>query len=120
LVELTESSSPNAKWATNGRQIAAITKDEQTEALHEVLFGVDITAWGWFWLVFGVLQFVTAWLIYVRSPVGQTLRLIWAFIIASLSVFMIFVAPIWALVAMGLSGTVIWALTAFPEDFGEA
>jgi hypothetical protein len=100
--------------------IAAITEDEQTEALHEVLFGVDITAWGWFWLILGVLQVVTAWLIYVRSPVGQTLGLIWAFIIAWLSVFMIFVAPIWALVVMGLSVTVIWALTAFPEDFGEA
>jgi hypothetical protein len=22
-----------------------------TEALNEVLFGIDITAWGWFWIV---------------------------------------------------------------------
>jgi hypothetical protein len=100
--------------------IAAIAEDDQTEALNEVLFGVNITAWGWFWLILGVLQLVTAWLIYQRSPVGQTLGLIWAFIIASLSVFMIFVAPIWALVVMGLSVTIIWALTAFPEEFGEA
>jgi hypothetical protein len=100
--------------------IAAIAEDDQTEALHEVLFGVNITAWGWFWLILGVLQFVTAWLIYQRSPVGQTLGLIWAFVIASFSVFMIFVAPIWALVVMGLSVAVIWALTAFPEDFDEA
>jgi hypothetical protein len=100
--------------------IAAIAEDDQTEALNEVLFGVDITAWGWFWLILGVLQVITAWLIYQRSPVGQTLGLIWAFVVASLSVFMIFVAPIWALVVMGLSVTVIWALTAFPEDFDEA
>ena len=100
--------------------IAAISKDDQTERLNEVLFGVNITAWGWFWLIIGVLQVVTAWLIYQRSPLGQTLGLIWAFVIASLSVFMIFVAPIWALVVMGLSVTVIWALTAFPEDFDEA
>jgi hypothetical protein len=100
--------------------IAAIAEDDQTEALNEVLFGVDITAWGWFWLIIGVLQVITAWLIYQRSTVGQTLGLIWAFIVAALSVFMIFVAPIWALVVMGLSVTVIWALTAFPEDFGEA
>ena len=100
--------------------IAAIAEDDQTEALHEVLFGVNITAWGWFWLILGVLQVITAWLIYQRSVVGQTLGLIWAFVIASLSVFMIFVAPIWALVVMALSVTVIWALTAFPEDFGEA
>ena len=100
--------------------IAAIAEDDQTEALNEVLFGVNITAWGWFWLIIGVLQVITAWLIYQRSTVGQTLGLIWAFIVAALSVFMIFVAPIWALIVMGLSVTVIWALTAFPEDFGEA
>ena len=100
--------------------IAAIAEDDQTEALNEVLFGVDITAWGWFWLILGALQLVTAWLIYQRSVVGQTLGLIWAFIIASLSVFMIFVAPIWALVVMGLSVAVIWALTAFPGEFDEA
>jgi hypothetical protein len=99
--------------------IAAIAEDDQTEALHEVLFGVNITAWGWFWLILGALQLVTAWLIYQRSPVGQTLGLIWAFVIASLSVFMIFVAPIWALIVMALSVTIIWALTAFPEEFGE-
>jgi hypothetical protein len=100
--------------------IAAIAEDDQTEALNEVLFGVDISAWGWFWLIVGVIQVITAWLIYQRSTVGQTLGLIWAFVIAALSVFMIFVAPIWALIVMGLSVTVIWALTAFPEDFGEA
>jgi hypothetical protein len=100
--------------------IAAISEDEQTEALNEVLFGVNITAWGWFWLIIGALQIVTAWLIYQRSPVGQTFGLIWAFIVAALSVFMIFVAPIWALVVMGLCVTCIWALTAFPEDFDEA
>jgi hypothetical protein len=100
--------------------IAAITEDDQTERLNEVLYGVNITAWGWFWLIIGVLQVITAWLIYQRSPLGQTLGLIWAFVIASLSVFMIFVAPIWALVVIGLSVTVIWALTAFPEEFDEA
>ena len=100
--------------------IAAIAEDDQTEALNEVLYGINITAWGWFWLIIGVLQFVTAWLIYQRSPIGQVLGLIWAAITASLSVFMIFVAPIWALVVMGLSVAVIYALTAFPEEFGEA
>jgi Kef-type K+ transport system membrane component KefB len=36
--------------------IAAIAEDDQTEALNEVLFGVSITAWGWFWLIIGVIQ----------------------------------------------------------------
>lgn len=99
--------------------IAAIAEDDQTEALNEVLYDVDITAWGWFWLIIGALQLVTAYLIYQRSSLGQVLGLIWAFITASLSVFMIFVAPIWALVVMGLSVSIIYALTAYPEEFGE-
>ena len=97
--------------------IAAIAEDDQTEALNEVLYGIDISAWGWFWLILGVLQLFTAVLIYGRSPIGQILGLVWAFIVASLSVFMIFVAPIWALIVMALSVTVIWALTAYPEEF---
>jgi hypothetical protein len=100
--------------------IAAIAEDDQTEALNEVLFGIDITVWGWFWLIIGILQLVTSWLIYQRSPMGQVLGLVWAFIVASLAVLMIFVAPIWSLVVVGLSVAVIYALTAFPEEFGEA
>ncbi len=50
---------------------------------------------------------------------GQVLGLLWAFIVAALAVMMIFVAPIWALVVVGLSVCVIYALTGFPEEFGE-
>ena len=35
--------------------IAAISKDDSLEAsAHEVLFGIDYTTWGWFWLVLGI------------------------------------------------------------------
>lgn len=97
--------------------IAAIAEDDQTEAIGEVLFGVDITAWGWFWLLLGIVQLVTAWLIYSRSPVGQMLGLLWAFIGASLSVFMIFAYPLWALGVLGINVLVIWALTSNTEEF---
>jgi succinate-acetate transporter protein len=99
--------------------IAAIAEDDQTEAIGEVLYGVDITAWGWFWLIIGALQLLTAVLIFQRSPAGQVLGIVWAAITAALSVFMIFVAPIWALVVMTLSVTIIFALTAYPDEFGE-
>lgn len=97
--------------------IAAITEDDQTEAINEVLYGVDITAWGWFWLVIGALQLLTAVLIYQRNPTGQVLGIIWAFIAASLSVFMIFVAPLWALVVVGINVLVLYALLAQTEEF---
>jgi len=97
--------------------IAAIAEDDRTEDLGEVLYGVDITAWGWFWLLLGIVQLVTAWLIMSRHPLGQALGLLWAFIGASLSVFMIFVAPEWALVVLGVNIVVIWALTANTDEF---
>jgi hypothetical protein len=97
--------------------IAAIAEDDTTERLNEVLYGINITAWGWFWLIIGVLQLVTAYLIYQRSVVGQMLGLIGAFLSATLSVFVVFVAPIWSLVVLALSVAVIYALLAYPEEF---
>ena len=78
--------------------IAAIAGDDQTDALNEVLYGVSITAWGWFWLITGVIQLI----------------------IGSLAVFMIFVAPIWALVVLAIDLTVIWALLAGTDEFDTA
>jgi hypothetical protein len=100
--------------------IAAISKDDRTEALNDVLFGVNITAWGWFWLIIGVLQLITAYLIFARHPMGQILGVLWAAISASLAVFMIFVAPIWALVVLAIDITVIWALLEASDEFDTA
>ena len=99
--------------------IAAIAEDDQTEAVAEVLYGIDISAWGWFWLILGIVQLVTAWLLWTRHPLGQMLGLIWAFISASLSVLMIFVAPEWAIVVLALSILVIYALVGNTEEFVE-
>jgi hypothetical protein len=100
--------------------IAAIAEDDQTESLNEVLYGINITAWGWFWLILGIVQLVVAWLILARHPLGQMLGLIWAFIGAALSVFVIFVAPLWSLIVLGLYVLVIWALTNNTGEFDEA
>src|SRR5262245_14838144 len=97
--------------------IAAIAEDDQTERINEVLYGINISAWGWFWLILGIVQLVTAWLIWTRHPLGQMLGLIWAFIGASLSVLMIFVAPIWALIVLGINIIVIYALVGASEEF---
>jgi hypothetical protein len=100
--------------------IAAIAEDDVTERVGEVLYGIDITAWGWFWLILGIVQLITAGLIIARNPIGQMLGLLWAFIGASLSVFTIFVAPFWSLVVLGVNVLVIWALTAHTEEFDES
>jgi hypothetical protein len=96
--------------------IAAIAEDDQTEAIQEVLYGIDITARG-FWIIVGALQLVTAFMIFGRNPIGQVLGVFFAAISASLAVFMIFVAPIGALVVLALDVAIIWALLANPEEW---
>jgi hypothetical protein len=97
--------------------VAAIAEDDGTERVAEVMYNIDITAWGWFWLILGIVQLVVAWLIYSRHPLGQILGLLWAFINASLSVFLIFVAPLWALAMLGINMLVIYALIVNTEEF---
>jgi hypothetical protein len=104
-------------WVTFAAGIAAIAEDDDTERVAEVLYGIDITAWGWFWLILGIVQLVVAWLIYTRHPLGQMLGLIWAFINASLSVFLIFAEPLWALGMLGINLLVIYALIVNTEEF---
>jgi hypothetical protein len=97
--------------------IAAIAEDDRTEQISEVLYGVDITVWGWVWLIIGVVQIVVGVMIYQRHPLGQILGLVWAFLNATLAVFLIFSFPLWAILIVGLNVLVIYALTAKPEEF---
>ncbi len=100
--------------------IAAISKDDQTERLANLLYGISLSAWGWFWLILGIVQLVTAWLIYTRHPLGQMLGLLWAFISASLSVLAIFTVPLWALAVLAVNILVIYALIGNTEEFDSA
>jgi hypothetical protein len=98
--------------------IAAIAEDDQTERIAEVLYGVDISAWGWFWLILGIIQVVIAYLIYARSTAGLYLGLVWAFLSATLTVFLIFSYPAWAIVVLVIDVMIIYALCANAEEFG--
>ena len=90
--------------------IAAITEDETTEALGEVLFGIDITVWGWVWLGLGIVQLLVAYLIYGGSRLGRGAGLGWAVVNVALASFSIFVAPIYSLTIVAVNMAVIHAL----------
>ena len=48
--------------------IAALSDDDTLAAqASEVLYGIDLTAWGWFWLIVGVVQTITGMLIFLRN-----------------------------------------------------
>jgi hypothetical protein len=98
--------------------IAAIAEDDSLEAqAKEVLFGVDYTTWGWFWLVLGIVQIAVGALILSRNPVGLLLGVVWCSISLILTVFVIFVYPIWALAVIGINILIIWGLLDNAGEF---
>ena len=97
--------------------IAAITETDQVKALNQVLYGINIEAWGWFWAAIGVAQLITAILLFARSPTGAMLAILGATISATFTIFLIFVAPLWAITVVALDIGIIWAITANIEDF---
>jgi hypothetical protein len=103
--------------------IAAIADDARLSQypgladIDEVLYGVDLSAWGWFWAIIGGLQLVTAGLIFARRSAGQVLGVAFASISAMFTVFIIWVYPMWSLAVIALDLLIIYALTAHGEEF---
>jgi hypothetical protein len=98
--------------------IAGVTSDDRVETLNEALFGIDITIFGWFWVVIGAVQLLTAVLIFQRNPWGRVAGMVWAAVSGTMALFVIYQAPIWALVVLGMNVLIIRAL-AVDTEFGE-
>ncbi len=97
----------------------AIAESESVTAqVQEVLYGIDIETWGWFWLIVGVAQLITAILLFSRSPTGAIIAIMGATVSASFTIFLIFVAPLWAITVVALDVGIIWIITANIDDFG--
>jgi hypothetical protein len=98
--------------------IGAIADDDTLEArAQEVLYGIDLTAWGWFWLIVGIVQLGTGVLILGRNPLGLWLGVTIAFISAFFTVFVIFVFPLWAIAVLTIDFLVIYGLLTRSYEF---
>jgi hypothetical protein len=98
--------------------IAAIADDETVSAVAtQVLYGIDLTVWGWFWLLVGALQIFTGVMILRRSEWGLALGVSLAGISAFMTVFVIFAAPLWAITVLTLNMLVIYGLLSRGDDF---
>ncbi len=99
----------------------AIAESESVTAqVQEVLYGIDIKTWGWFWLIVGVAQLITAILLFSRSPIGAIIAITGALVSASFTIFIIFVAPLWAIAVLALDLGIVWIITANMDEFGGA
>jgi hypothetical protein len=98
--------------------IGAIADDDTLEArAQEVLYGIDLTAWGWFWLIVGIVQVGTGVLILGRNPLGLWLGVTIACISAFFTVFVIFVFPLWAIAVLTIDFLVLYGLLTRSYEF---
>ena len=100
--------------------IAAILgSDSVTTEVNDVLYDINVESWGWFWLIGGIAQFLTAILLFARNPVAAAVAVCGATLSALATVFLIFVAPIWAITVLALNLGIIWKITQNFDDFIE-
>jgi hypothetical protein len=76
----------------------------------------NLTFWGWAFLIWGILQVVAGGLVLSHSTAGYYLGVCLACTSAILWFFMIFAAPIPAMVGVLISMLVVYALTVGSED----
>ncbi|WP_329456974.1 DUF7144 family membrane protein [Streptomyces sp. NBC_01497] len=90
--------------------IVAISRDSVYAHVHNYVYSFNITSWGWIHLALGVLM--------VLVGLGVLRRATWARLtgiaLAALNIFAQFMflpfAPVWSILAIGVSVFVIWAL----------
>ena len=98
--------------------IGALSNDDTIHSqAADVLFGISVTAWGWFWLLLGAVQAVAGYLILQRNEWGRWLGMTMAAVSALFTVFVIFVFPLWAVTVLALDCLVLYALATRVDDF---
>jgi hypothetical protein len=98
--------------------IAALSDDDTIASqANEVLYGIDLTAWGWFWLLVGLAQVLTGVLIFQRSTWGLWLGVGFAGLSAMLTVIVMFVFPLWAIAVLTIDFLVLFGLLTQSDEF---
>jgi hypothetical protein len=98
--------------------IAALADDDTlTAQAQEVLFGIDLTLWGWFWLLVGIVQLITGVLILQRNQWGFWLGVTIASISAMLTILVMFVFPLFAIAVIAIDFLILYGLLTQSDEF---
>lgn len=93
--------------------LAAIIEDDYFVA-DELLFG-NLSLWGWVHLIIGVLQVITATLIYAGNDFGAILGIMFAGFNAIAALLAIGAYPVWSVIILVVDGLIIYALTVYGD-----
>jgi uncharacterized membrane protein (DUF2068 family) len=75
----------------------------------------DLTGWGWFLLILGVIQLVVGWGILAGQSWARWTGVVIASLVALLHLVLIVWAPFWSVVTISLCIVVIYALVVPPR-----
>jgi hypothetical protein len=85
-------------------------------AFDTVFWDGNLDAWGWFYLILGIVLVVAGFGVFQRSPWAVTVGIIVASVAAILNMFWVFAYPIASLVLIILNVLVIYALVVYGTD----
>ena len=87
--------------------------DEITEDVQTILFENDLAAWGWVWLVVGVVLILTGFAVLSGSELARWVGIIVAGVAAILYTPWIYYQPLWTILSVSLAVMVIYALATY-------
>jgi hypothetical protein len=98
--------------------LSTLTSDyPRIEQVEELLFGLRVDAWAWFWLVVGLAQVLTGVLVLLRNLLGQALGVAIASLSALTALFGLFEWPLWAFSVLMLDMLILHALLTHGDEF---
>jgi hypothetical protein len=95
--------------------IVALAEDDNFVA-DELFFG-DLAFWGVVMLIIGLLQLLTAYLLYVGNAMGAVLGIFLASLSLIAQLFFLPAFPIWSIIIMVVDLLVIYGLTVYGDAF---
>jgi hypothetical protein len=93
--------------------LAAIV-DDNYFSTSDLLFG-DLSLWGWIHLILGVLQVLTAAMIFAGNELGALLGIMFAGFNAIAALLAIGAYPVWSVIILVIDGLIIYALTVYGD-----
>ena len=95
----------------------ALEKKELFDEASLVYSNLDF--WGWFFLIVGALQILTAVLLFTRSALGAIFGILAASVSGMIAFFALLANSDWALAILAIDVIVLWSITANLDDFAE-
>lgn len=89
--------------------------DRQDTAVDALFFKDNLEAWGWFYLIVGIVLIVTGFFVFQRAPWAVTLGVVVAILGAVTNMFWIFQYPLASIVLVVINVMVLYALVVYGD-----